>query len=323
MAHNINYSIHDDLSARQAFFIINFAFHAIIVAMLKGQHQHFLLALAFHPLILLIAALLLPPTPFRQDIKELLLFDGIAHTFLFVIYCLPNKLYNNIVDGTALYTTIINTLYYCRLIWPCRDKNGDFVGWPVFGPIGVITKLCGGSRSEPQPNKKQTILAYFSILISILLGWQFYLYGIKPLAAASYFGVAIAVLFAIKKSVVAHKTRVAAEAARIQAEQEKLAHERAEAARLAQLQMQNNLDALLATDAQRSRAETIEEELAREKAEKAAMAEKLAAFEAMHTPEADRALKGLQALPEEARLKQMRVIEALEREMTYFDAEDK
>ena len=86
--------------------------------------------------------------------------------------------------------------------------------------------------------------------------------------------------------------------------------------------MQNNLDALLATDAERSRAETIEEELAREKAEKAAMAEKLAAFEALHTPEADRVLKGLYALPEETRLRQMRVIEALERELAYFDTEE-
>ena len=217
MVAHVNYSVHDDLSARQGFFIFNLILHSIIVTQLSGNHTHFLLALAFEPPLLLAATFFLPATPFIKDVKELLLFDEIIYFSTFIIYCLPNSWYNTISNPVALGLKITSTMYYCRLIWPCRDKNGDFVSWPVFGLIGGITKLRGDSRSEPQPNQKQTMLGYFAILISILLGWQFYIYDISLSLAASYFGVAIAVLFAIKKSVVAHKARVAAEAARIQA----------------------------------------------------------------------------------------------------------
>lgn len=322
MTANKNYSIHDDITARLTFIVITAIAMTIGLKYFPPSNGTYLFAFFVIATILFLAIRFLPATPFSRDIKELLLAYAATNLFFAIIYLLPNDWYNAVEQYCVLLKRVINALILLRLIWPCQDQNLDFVGWPTFGVIGLIAILRGLQDELPKPSKWQAYAAYGTIMLGILAGVGFDRYGIENATVTSNFVVFIAVLFVVRKSLHAHTARLAAQAAKQQAEQAQLAAERAEAARVAQVQMQNNLDTQLLADAERNRAETKDEELARLKAEKAAAEAKLAELQALHTPEAQRTVEALMALPEETRLRQIKVIEALKQEVEYFDADD-
>lgn len=321
MIANKNYSIHDDITGRLTFFVITAIAMTIALKYFPPENSKYLFAMAGIGAVLFWAIRFLPATPFSRDIKELLLAYAATNLSFAIVYLLPNGWYNEVGQYGVLLKRVLNTLILLRLIWPCRDKNLDFVGWPTFGFIGLITKLRGLQVDLPTPSKQQAYAAYGTIMMGILAGVAFYKYDITNTTVTGDVVVFVAALFAVRKSLNAHTARLAAQAAKQQAEQAQLAGERAEAARVAQVQMQNNLDAQLLADAERNRAETKDEELARLKLEKAAAEAKLAELQALHTPEAQRTVAALMALPEETRLRQIKVIEALGQEVEYFDAE--
>lgn len=309
-----NFSIHDDISARFAFFGINLALYAIRLQLTVTTE--YIYVAQFGTAVFWLAALVcFPPTPFKKDIREFVLLDAIVYLGISVIFLFSENLFKDIYDYHVFYQKTLNTLYLVRLAWPCRDEHGDYVGWPTFGLIGVFSKLIGRTADQPKLNTRQMSYGYLAIFFVCLTSYGLYRFNVNNLGVTGVFGLILITLFVIQKSVIAHKARVAAQTAQ-------QTSARAEAERNTQLQMQNNLDAQLAADTLRSKAETTEEELAREKAEKAVLVAKIAELEALHTPEAKRFIEALLALPDEAQQSQIRVVEAMKGEMDYFDAKE-
>jgi bacterioferritin (cytochrome b1) len=309
-----NFSIHDDISARYLFFGINLALYVIRLQLTVTTE--YIYVAQFGTAVFWLAALFcFPPTPFTKDIREFVLLDAIFYFGVSIIYALPNQWFNDSHNSLVFYQKTLNTLYLVRLAWPCRDEHGDYVGWPTFGLIGVFSKLIGRTADQPKLNTRQMSYGYLAIFFVCLTSYGLYRFNVNNLGVTGVFGLILITLFVIQKSVIAHKARIAAQTAQ-------QASERAEAERITQLQMQNNLDAQLAADTHRNRAESNEEELAREKAEKAALIAKIAELEAMQTPESKRLIENFMALPEEVQQKQFRVIEALKGELEYFDTKE-
>jgi hypothetical protein len=313
-----NFSVHDDLTGRLAFFTINIIqilLQKVYLSDAMVEPVRFVIAIA-----LLITMLAFPPTPFTKDIKEFLIFDAIFNFSLGIIYALPNNWYNNMFDYGTCYLRIINTLFLVRLVWPYRDTNGDFVGWPTFGLLGLIAKWRGASDDLPKLSPHQYRHGYCAIVIASLLGYGFYYFEVKNTTITSFAVLIIFIVFALKKSLTAHQAKIAAQKAAEELAQQKLAEERAAAECLRQFQMQFSLDAQLAAQTNLAAAKIKAEELDRERAEKEMYLAKIAQLQALHTPEADYMLNLLLSLPDGPREAQMRVIEALHSETIYFPA---
>lgn len=316
-----NFSIHDDISARYLFFGINLALY-VIRLQLTATTEYIYVAQFGTAVFWLAALFCFPPTPFTKDIREFVLLDAIVYLGVSVIFLFSKNLFKDIYDSHVFYQKTLNVLYLVRLAWPCRDVHGDYVGWPTFGLIGGVLKLIGRTGAQPKLNTRQRNYGYLAIFLGCLAGYGLYLFDVKNFSSTGAFGFILIILFVIQKSITAHKARIAAQTAQQASERVEAERERAEVERITQLQMQNNLDAQLAADTLRSKAETIEEELAREKAEKAVLVAKIAELEALHTPESKRFIEALLALPDEAQQSQIRVVEAMKGEMDYFDAKE-
>jgi hypothetical protein len=316
-----NFSVHDDITGRLAFFTINIILillQKVYLSEMVVEPIRFVIAIA-----LLITMLAFPPTPFTKDIKEFLIFDAIFNFSLGTIHALPNNWFNNMFDYGTCYLRIINTLFLVRLVWPYRDTNGDFVGWPTFGLLGLIAKLRGISDDDlPKLTPRQQAYGYYAMALASLIGYGFYYFKVKNTTVTSFAVLILCVVFAFKKSLTAHKTKIAAQKAAEELAQQKLAEERAAAEALRQYQMQFSLDAQLAAQTNLAAAQIKAEELARERAEKEMYLAKITQLQALRTPEADHMLKLLLSLPEGPREAQMRVIEALHSETIYFPAKE-
>ena len=309
-----NFSIHDDITARVTFFAINLVLYCICLKFTATTE--YIYVGQFGTAVFLLAALgCFPPTSFTRDIKEFMLLDAIVYLCVSVIFFFSKNLFKDIYDSHVFYQKALNALYLVRLAWPCRDENGDYVGWPTFGLIGVFSKFMGRTDALPNLSNRQMGYGYLAIFFACLIGYGLHFFKVANDGTTGAFGLALITLFVIKKSLKAHKARVAAQTAQ-------QASERAEAERNTRLQMQNNLDTQLTADTLRSKTEAILADLAHAKAEKAALIAKIAELEALQTPEAKRFIEALLALPAEAQQSQIRVVEAMKGEMDYFDAKE-
>ena len=323
MATNKNYSVHDDITARITFLAVHLILLSLAKTFVPLDSDWYLPVVVLRNVLLFFALSFLPLTPFPKDMKEILVMDSLVIGCFTFVYFTLDALYRASTPLALIYQKAMHTLFLARLLWPCRDENGDFVGWPVFGPVRLFANAEKESIDWPRATLRQTKLAYVTMVLAILVGFVFYLLGVTNFAAVSISVLIVAALFIVKKSLKMHADKLAATAARQAAEAQQREQERQKAAALALLQMQTNLDAQLAVDAERNRVETTEEELARIKAEKAAVEAKLQELQALQSPEALRLYEALKALPLEALERQIKVIEALKQEVDYFDADPK
>ena len=205
--HDADNNNHDDNVALYADVFIKLATWATIVggavlsaAIVKmaGGHVPFLSEILFSVLMLAVG-FRLGHSHFSRDIREIALYNLLFQSGLLALRQFDN-LNLHVVPWLGPISGGFFMLFIGRIYWWARSEDrANFVGWPVFGVLGLSTQgeMVGALTN---PSRVQKGLAYVSILLCFPVGYVLYQSGLRFLEL-SLFGVPVVVFCLVKNGV--------------------------------------------------------------------------------------------------------------------------
>jgi hypothetical protein len=177
-----NYSIHDDISNRMFFLLINEYTNQIITEKLTKQVDMFtFFSLNIGAtLFILFLAFFIKKTAFSQDLREIMFIDLIMQSAFLGAYFLSAAAYGKMAAFMFVYQKIMYLIVLARVLWPFKSKFRDeYFNWPVFSPVALIRKISGYESRVCPPTFWQMIGGYITIAGCAAMGYYAYINHIK------------------------------------------------------------------------------------------------------------------------------------------------
>lgn len=122
---------------------------------------------------------------FAHDLLELAVIESVLMLTSFGLWTwlrldMPggDRVYSALEQIRMPWNAVTFSMIAARLTWFAKNADGEYVRWPVFGPVSIIRKIQGKTNPN-EPSNDQTLSAYLLILFSLSVAFVLTAYEVK------------------------------------------------------------------------------------------------------------------------------------------------
>ncbi len=231
----------NDIVIRLAAILIVGSLNVLLIHYVKKyptQYYGFFISHIITDVIILWLSFICVKTAYSQDAREFFIADIFYYSLLFALYvisdCVKTKNhceYATMIRYNALFNLVAYAIFVIRTLSPFKDaKTGEFVNWPVIGPVGFYLKKRKHNLRYAPPSKKQAVMAYCLMLLAGGVGVALWLNDVEYVIVLQSAVITVTLIFGAIKTPAA--IRAHQEERRI--EREQVEAEKAQAQRIVQ-----------------------------------------------------------------------------------------